>query len=181
MKHIPNMLSIFRIVLIPFFIREMFIGDTYFSALILLASGLTDLLDGYLARKFGWISQLGKVLDPIADKLTIVTVCIVLMLRLQEYKFYFIVLLLKECIMLVLGANLIKKKIKLEGAKWFGKLSTFSFYFTTILLVFIPLPTWLANILLSVTTLCAVSAAFQYLPEYSKYKKELKKVLLEEE
>ncbi|MDR2932121.1 MAG: CDP-alcohol phosphatidyltransferase family protein, partial [Oscillospiraceae bacterium] len=89
MRHIPNILSFFRIVLIPFFVWQMLAGHTFNAAIILGISGLTDLLDGFLARRFGWISQLGKVLDPAADKLTQVTVCVVLAIVYRKYWYFF--------------------------------------------------------------------------------------------
>ena len=71
---IPNILSLFRIFLIPVFLIIYLTQDNqpYFiiSALILLLSGITDVLDGYIARKFKMTSELGKVLDPFADKMT---------------------------------------------------------------------------------------------------------------
>lgn len=176
MKHIPNILSFFRIALIPFFVWQMSNGNYRVAAVILLISGITDLLDGFLARKFNWISQLGKVLDPIADKLTQVTVCIVLAFRLRDYAAFFVILLIKEFLMLVFGGYLIKKGAKLEGAKWFGKIVTFLFYSTTISLVFIPgMPGWLISTLLGITTFCAVAAALMYIPEFIKYRKEVMK------
>ena len=80
MKHIPNILSSLRIVMIPFFVWQMLTGNMLSAGLILLASGITDTLDGQLARHFGWISDLGKILDPFADKLTqtAVSVCFII-------------------------------------------------------------------------------------------------------
>ena len=76
--NIPNLLSYLRLLLIPAFVM-VFLGatsqrDYYIAALIVLFSALTDLLDGIIARKFGQITELGKVLDPIADKLTQITI-----------------------------------------------------------------------------------------------------------
>lgn len=70
MKHIPNILSTFRIVMIPFYLIAIFNEDKLGAGLILIVSGITDLLDGFLARQFNWMSEIGKLLDPLADKLT---------------------------------------------------------------------------------------------------------------
>ena len=99
MKHIPNILSGLRIVMIPFFIWQMLVGNTLAAGLILVASGLTDTLDGNLARHFGWVSDLGKVLDPVADKLTQTAVSVCLMIRIPELWFFFAILIIKDLIM----------------------------------------------------------------------------------
>ncbi|MEG0306191.1 MAG: CDP-alcohol phosphatidyltransferase family protein, partial [Oscillospiraceae bacterium] len=80
-----------RILLIPVFVWQLLIGNTTAAAVILAGSGITDLLDGYLARHYNWISDLGKVLDPVADKLTQVTVCVVLAYLLSDYMIFFII------------------------------------------------------------------------------------------
>ena len=67
---IPNMLSYFRLLLIPLFI-VLYVHEDFTEALITLAvSGLSDILDGRIARKYNMVTDLGKVLDPVADKLT---------------------------------------------------------------------------------------------------------------
>ncbi len=74
MKFIPNILTALRIVLIPFFIYFFVKGKAGLCAVIFLVSGITDAVDGFLARRFRWESNLGKILDPIADKLSYATV-----------------------------------------------------------------------------------------------------------
>lgn len=181
MKHIPNILSVFRIVLIPFFVWMMLTDRTTIAAGILLISGLTDLFDGQLARKFNWVSAVGKVLDPVADKLTMVTVCIIMAIRLYRYWYFFAIILLKDLVMLVLGGGLIKKGVKLEGAKWFGKVVTFMFYAVMLLILFIPsMPSWLQVALLCLTAVCALGAGVMYIPEYLAYRKSAKEKPAEE-
>lgn len=171
MRHIPNLLSGLRIVLIPFFVWQMLAGNTLAAGLILLASGITDTLDGNLARHFGWISDLGKVLDPVADKLTQTAVSICLMIRFPKLWFFFAILIVKDLIMLILGGYLTKGGVKLEGARWFGKVSTVVFYTVMILLVLFPaIPHWLTIALLVLAVGCAVTAGLLYLPEYRRYK-----------
>lgn len=173
MRHIPNLLSAFRIVLIPFFVWQMLSGNTLAAGLILLASGLTDTLDGNLARHFGWVSDLGKVLDPVADKLTQTAVSLCLMIRFPELWFFFAVLIVKDLIMLALGGYLTKGGVKLEGARWFGKVSTVVFYTVMILIVLFPdIPDGLTVALLVLAVGCALAAGLLYLPEYRRYKQE---------
>lgn len=171
MRHIPNILSGLRIVLIPFFVWQMLVGNTLAAGLILLASGLTDTLDGNLARHFGWISDLGKVLDPVADKLTQTAVSVCLMIQFPRLWFFFAILILKDLIMLILGGYLTRGGVKLEGARWFGKVSTVVFYTVMILLVLFPaIPSQLTIGLLILAVGCAVMAGLLYLPEYRRYK-----------
>ena len=70
MKNIPNILSLIRLLLVPVFVLLFFAEKTFAAAAVFVISGITDVLDGFIARKFGFISNLGKVLDPLADKLT---------------------------------------------------------------------------------------------------------------
>lgn len=171
MRHIPNLPSGLRIVLIPFFVWQMLAGNTLVAGLILLASGITDTLDGNLARHFGWISDLGKVLDPVADKLTQTAVSVCLMIRFSKLWFFFAILIIKDLIMLVLGGYLTRGGVKLEGARWFGKVSTVVFYTVMILLVLFPtIPHGLTIALLVLAVGCAVTAGLLYLPEYRRYK-----------
>ena len=83
-KHVPNALTITRFILIPFIIIAL-VKDDYITTFILLTpSGLTDVLDGFIARKFNFISNFGKLIDPLADKST--QVAILTTLALKEMK-----------------------------------------------------------------------------------------------
>ena len=175
MKHIPNILSFFRIVLIPFFVWQIMIGETLIAGVILVVSGITDLLDGQLARRFNWITNLGKVLDPIADKLTQAAVSVTLMIRLKEYWYFFAIIIIKDLIMLLLGGHLLRKGVEIEGARWFGKISTCVYYGTMILIVFFPtMPGWIIVAFLSLATICALVAAVLYIPDFLDYRREVK-------
>lgn len=136
--HIPNMLSNLRIGMVPFFVWQMLEGNTLNAAFILVASGITDMLDGYLARRFNWISDIGKALDPMADKLTTIAVCFCLMTRLPRFWIFFAIMMVKDSIMLFTGVYLHKKGHKLEGARWYGKVATIVFYVVMALLIFFP-------------------------------------------
>lgn len=174
MRHIPNILSALRILLIPVFGLLLSSERTFEAALVLAFSGLTDTLDGFLARRFGWVTQLGKVLDPAADKLTQIAVSVLLSIRLHEYWRFFAILLCKEAIMLILGGYLVRRGVRLSGAKWFGKLGTVLFYVSATLLVFLPhMPQALIIALLGATTACSLMAAFMYLPEFFLYRRQI--------
>ena len=79
---IPNLLSLIRILLIPFIIWLYCARKAYLCTIIVIAlSGFTDIIDGKIARKFNMVSDVGKVLDPVADKLTQATLVICLIAR----------------------------------------------------------------------------------------------------
>lgn len=127
---IPNILSIARILLIPVFLWLYIKEENYLLATILiLISGLSDVIDGYVARTFNQITRVGKVLDPTADKLTQAAILIALMLRFDYMLITFAVLALKESMMLFLGTILYKHTKLLIGSNWHGKLAAIIVYF----------------------------------------------------
>ncbi|MBQ8731345.1 MAG: CDP-alcohol phosphatidyltransferase family protein [Oscillospiraceae bacterium] len=129
---VPNLLSILRLILIPVFLWIYLTAEEQpwfiVSAVVLALSGLTDMLDGIIARKYNMITQLGKVLDPIADKVTQVSVCVALWIRYPELIVLVIVMVLKELTMMAGGLVLFHKKVKLDGSRWYGKVATTIFY-----------------------------------------------------
>lgn len=137
------MLSFLRIALIPVFIAVYFNtpaeGIAVWPIAVLVFSGFTDVLDGFIARRFNMISDLGKMLDPVADKLTQIAVIGCLMIRFPEMILMFVVYVAKEVIMLTGGFVMLKgKKKSVPSAKWYGKLSTFELYGAMVLLLFFP-------------------------------------------
>ena len=140
---IPNILSLIRLSLIPVFILLYLNAtqptDYYLASFIILLSGLTDLLDGWIARKYHQITELGKILDPIADKLTQVTVVICLAAKFKWMRLIVVLFLVKELFMIVNSLFLLQKGKKLDGAKWYGKISTAIFYSCIVFLIAFPL------------------------------------------
>jgi len=174
MRHIPNMLSAFRIALIPFFIYLVILGNMFGAAILLILSALTDMLDGFLARRFHWVTNVGKVLDPVADKLTQIAVCVLFAIHLAEFWFLFAILALKEVTIMLFSFYLVRNRVQLEGAKWFGKLTTALFYTSMIVIALFPgLPVWLIYTLLIATTICALGATLMYIPEFIQHKKRI--------
>ena len=139
--NIPNTLTGFRIVLIPFFCVLFVMGPQYYpyAGIILVLSGLSDMLDGFLARMLHQETELGKILDPIADKLTIGAV-VVSMWFVYHRNYPWIslalaIMLVKELLMAVGGFIIVKKGRKLVKAKWWGKIATVVFYACMIAIV----------------------------------------------
>lgn len=174
MRHIPNILSGFRLLLVPFFVWQMLAGHTLVGGILLLVSGITDMLDGMLARRFGWVSDLGKVLDPAADKLTQVAAFLVMAISLRRYWVFFVVLTLKEALMAIGALYLMKKGIRLEGAHWYGKVSTVVFYAVIIVVLLFPgLPVGVVTALLGVATAVSVIALLLYIPAFFRHREKL--------
>lgn len=140
--NVPNILCYIRIALIPIFVMTYIYAsgpkDYYFSAFIILISGITDFADGFIARKYHMITELGKAIDPIADKLTQAAIVMSLMFRFEGMVILTIILLIKELFMFFCGLLLLRQNKKLDGAKWFGKVSTAVFYALMFVLIAVP-------------------------------------------
>lgn len=135
---IPNAMSIFRILLIPVFCI-VFLTNTgnpeaqyIWAGIILIVSGATDLFDGYVARKLNQVTDVGKLLDPLADKLTLAAVLVCVWMKFKDsYRFItplFAAMLIKELIMVTGGVVLMKLGKKMVRAQWWGKAATAAFY-----------------------------------------------------
>ncbi len=156
---IPNALTLLRIMLIiP--MAKYILAERYGEASVFLGiSALSDMLDGMAARNLGQVTQLGKILDPIADKLTLIAIVLCINM-VYPYIYPFVaVMFAKEMIMLAGGAILLKKKIRPPAAKWFGKVATAVFYVSVILLVALR-AVWGINISWLSTSLFGLSAGF---------------------
>lgn len=136
--NIANILTIFRFVLIPYFILVFFSNsqnNIYFSIIIFFVAGFTDILDGYIARNFNMITKLGTVLDPLADKLMLITVLTCFTIKGYIPMFIIIILLIKELSMIFTGIILYQQNIIIP-ANIFGKASTFLFYISILIVAF---------------------------------------------
>lgn len=138
---IPNYMSFARLLLIPFIIW-FYAHENYTVAVVLLAvSELTDVLDGIVARKFDMITELGKVLDPICDKIMQGGLGACLLLRHGDLWYawvFFALLVVKELSMLILGWAAARRTGHMVGAKWYGKLSTVVLNSVMIVLFLLP-------------------------------------------
>ncbi len=125
---IPNIISLLRLLMIPFILYFYIKGYLWVSVLLVALSGLTDAVDGYIARHFNQITPLGKVLDPLADKLTQIALGICLVTKFPVVVPLVIVLITKEALMLIWGLRLLKAGLPPFSALWWGKASTIVFY-----------------------------------------------------
>ena len=126
---IPNLLSLLRLCMIPLIIWLYCTQKNYaLTAVVLVLSGLTDMVDGYIARRFDMVTDLGKALDPVADKLTQASVMFCLLSRFRMMLVPLLLLIFKEVCNGVMSLVVIKKTGKVCGADWHGKVCTWLLY-----------------------------------------------------
>jgi len=153
---VPNLLSLFRLLLIPVIIWLYCTKGNYYAAFgAVVLSGLTDVLDGKIARHFNAITDLGKILDPVADKLTQAALIICLISRYPLLWALIILFVIKELVSAALGYLSIQASGTVCGAQWYGKVNTVILYAVMILLILLPdIPRAAANGLI---ILCGLS------------------------
>ena len=147
---IPNLLSLIRILLIPVIVVLHTQYERYILAtIVIVLSGLTDIADGIIARKCNMMSDFGKFLDPLADKLTQASLVICLT-SLYPILFYLVLLMLvKELFLFILSYITFKKTSIVKSAKWFGKVTTLLLYAVLIVLFLFPeIPSVVAQIMI---------------------------------
>jgi cardiolipin synthase len=157
---IPNILSIFRIILIPVFIYLYITGDIKNAFILFIISGITDMLDGFIARKFNQISDIGKVLDPLADKITLISVLSCLYFNNLIHLLLFLIMLSKEIFQIIGGIFLWKKKIVVQSNIW-GKLTTIMFYISISFILIWP-DKIIGSYLLIICLILAIIAVVNY-------------------
>lgn len=170
---LPNILSFFRLILIPIFAYKYIMAespkDYYMSAGILTISVITDFLDGKIARRFNMISELGKALDPIADKLTHIVIAICLIKKYQIVLGLVILMILKESYMIFMGMYFMKtRNKKLDGAKMFGKVCTTIAFLVLLILVLVPeINNRVVSGLVSTASVAQIVTWFMYIPVFN--------------
>lgn len=134
---IPNILSLFRLCMIPV-ILWLYLGEqrNILAGGVLILSGITDIVDGLIARRFHMVSDLGKILDPIADKLTQAAMLLCLLISFPLMLFPLLLMACKELFMAVTGTLIIRKTGMVPGAVWHGKAATVFLYAVMLLHVF---------------------------------------------
>lgn len=139
---IPNLLSLFRIILVPVYVTIYLnatdVRDYYLAGGILAVSCLTDMVDGMIARHFNMISTVGKVLDPMADKVTQLALTICLSIRYPVLLYVLILFLAKEIFQVIAALINLRRGKMLPGALMVGKLCTTVLFVSLILLVLFP-------------------------------------------
>ena len=161
---IPNMLSLFRLLLIPvilwlYIVRQ----DPLWTTFVLVLSGVTDIVDGIIARKCHMVSDFGKAFDPVADKLTQIAMLFCLVSRFRWMLLPLCVLIVKELLAAILGLLVIRKTGKVDGSVWHGKATTVSLYTMMVIhLIWYNIPGVVSGILIGACTALALLSAILY-------------------
>ena len=150
------------------------VREYYIAAVLVGISGITDMLDGKVARHFHMITELGKALDPVADKLTLGAMILCLAFRYENMRWLVGLFILKEGFMGIMGLLLSHYRgRKLDGAKWYGKVCTaFSYVVMFVLFFFLRLPLSLVNALIVCCGVLMAVTWVLYVPVFVKMWKE---------
>ena len=127
-ENIPNILTIIRFILIPFIFTSVVNEDFLATIVIFTISAITDMLDGYIARKYNYITDIGKLIDPLADKITQMSLLLSLAILKILPWWIFAIVFIKECVMIISASLMYKKEDVVVYSKWYGKLATVLFY-----------------------------------------------------
>ena len=167
MRHIPNILTCLRLVMVVFFIVFFIKGNYDVCLYLYIAAFITDVLDGFLARKFNWISKFGKLVDPFADKAMLISALICLCAVGAFPIWLLIIMAVKELLMVIGGAILLRKKNVAVYADMFGQVAT-GLFFASITLSLVKLafdsliPDWLLTTLYIAAIGISIFSLFHY-------------------
>lgn len=189
---IPNWMCFARIALIPVFTVLFIKGQYLWGVIAMIVAALTDVFDGKIARKFNMVSNLGKILDPIADKLSQMAIVIILIVKFWSndgiVKYIFFLFIFKELVMIIGGAVLLSRGMRPTAAEIWGKVATVVFYVFMITIIalgsvdsplvgvwfFKQLPQALTTVMVIISALLAFVSLFGYAPGFIKQLKENK-------
>lgn len=185
---IPNWLSFIRIALIPVFAVLFVKGYVLAAVIVMICAALTDLFDGKIARKFNQVSNLGKILDPIADKLSQMAIVVVLIITYWDnaIKYLFMFFIAKEIIMILGGALLLSMGMRPTAAEMWGKVATTVFYVGMVFILAFgkngalceftgfTLPDTVTWILVAIAAVCTLVSLLGYAPGFIRQLKEKK-------
>ena len=164
--NIPNTLSAIRLILVPVFAKVFFSSSPYahqLAALIYAIAFFTDIADGYIARKFNQITRLGRVLDPLADKLMTFTVILCICIDGIIPVWAVIIFVCKELLMGIGGAFMLHRTRDVISSNWLGKASTGVFFVVLAVLVLFPVPHGAAVGLISFALALTIAALIRYI------------------
>ena len=194
-KTVPNLLSALRIVMVPIMAVLFVKGHPIWAVFVLFLSGLSDFVDGKIARRFNQISDLGKILDPLADKLTQITVAVLLYFffrsaegspEMRAFSWVFLLFVGKELLMVVGSVVLLTMGLRPGAAEIYGKVATFIYYLVMLFIIafgpqvgafrsFWTAPAIVLQILVVLSVVLCFVALFSYFPGLIRQLKERKK------
>lgn len=179
---IPNILGYFRILLIPLIVYTYMVAETIrgyaLTAGLVGISSITDMFDGLIARKFNMVTELGKLVDPVADKLTQAALILCFALKNSHMQYLLAIYVIKESFMAIAGIVVFRHNGgKLNGAKWFGKVSTALVY--VVMFIFFLRPIFFSDMSISLENsligLCAaalLATLLLYIPVFVRLYRE---------
>ena len=183
--NIPNCLCFFRILLIPLFLYVYFVADFknryIVAAFVLVISGISDFLDGFIARKFNMVTDFGKFIDPVADKLTQFVLAITLLFSYPLAWILLIIIILKDLMLAIVGLYLYDYGLKITGASWWGKIATAYFYIIAIVLIGLHIPNTVISFVLIITGSVLMLLSFILYAKELRYMVKEKDKLLNEQ
>ncbi len=190
---IPNLISVIRILTIPVFAYLYYNDQKLIAVLVITVAALTDLIDGKIARKFNQVSALGKILDPVADKLSQLTIAVMLFIdfrtadnaTINAFGWVFLVFFVKEIVMLLGGLIMLSMNIRPGAAEIWGKVATTVFYVGMIIIIAVgpevgvlnellgfTLPDIIAGGIVVISACMTIVAFLSYMPETFRQFKE---------
>lgn len=188
---IPNWMCFVRIALIPVF-SVLFVKESYIAAfIVMIVAALTDVFDGKIARKYNMVSNLGKILDPIADKLSQIAIVIILIVKFWSFdgplKYLLFLFIFKELVMVIAGVILLSLGMRPVAAEVWGKVATVVFYTFMITIIaigpsgalvgvwfFKALPMPVIYVMVVISAILAFVSLFGYAPGFLRQIKEKK-------
>ena len=179
MKQIPNIITVIRLLLVPlfvfFFFSDIETKKTIYLTIFII-SGISDVLDGFLARKFHWESDFGKLIDPVADKATQLSVSICVASIMPQLIWVPIFQVVKDLILVCGAAGLLKRDNIIIKSNWAGKLASVIYYFTFLILLFFDneISRDLAQVLCGFFVAFSVMAFIIYVNKYFQEKQKVK-------
>lgn len=182
---VPNLITYVRFLLVAPFMYFFIKGNYIIAMLCIGLSGLSDCFDGLFARRLNQVTSLGKILDPIADKITLFCVALCMLFYAPKLLPLMIILMVKEIAMLICGLVLLIKKIAPPAAKWYGKFATVVFYFSVCVIIFLKAvfryeSETFVTVLFIITAIAMVFALVNYAIVFLNLIKPSKKVSLHE-
>lgn len=166
---IPNMLSLFRLCLVPVFAGVYFSDNEFshvYAVLVYATASFTDVLDGKIARKYNQVSKLGRILDPLGDKVMTFTVLLCITISKVIPVWAIVIFLLKELSMTLGGMILLKKYNDMPPSNYFGKISTVVFFLVCVALMLFNVSDILATVLISFALIVMLLAFVSYIIKY---------------
>ena len=175
--NIPNVLCYIRILLIPLFVY-LFIKEYYWqSAVVVLAASATDVVDGWIARHFNMVTDWGKFIDPLADKLMQFAMLVMAILKSHWVWVLIALFVIKEIVMLIVGVYLYHKGDNLNGAMWCGKLCTVVLDGSLLSIIALPPHLLVDELVITLIVVCSgflIMSFCVYMNAYKKLYREMK-------